>query len=130
MELLPHVPVLVNEAGHLLLQPVILLHQQLVHRSQLPVHSLQARCLLALLLAAPANHKGKTSSTVGHTTPHSYKNIICKEETVATILNVQDSIQCCASEQAYHIPGEASSVLGKGQGIPAAHFHGMKATND
>ncbi|BAS85430.1 Os03g0640825 [Oryza sativa Japonica Group] len=54
MELLPHVPVLVNEAGHLLLQPVILLHQQLVHRSQLPVHSLQARCLLALLLAAPA----------------------------------------------------------------------------
>ena len=27
MELLPHVPILVNETGHLLLQPVILLHQ-------------------------------------------------------------------------------------------------------
>jgi hypothetical protein len=52
-----HVAVLVDETGHLLLQPVVLLHQQLVHGRQLPVHSLQARCLLPLLLAAPNNHK-------------------------------------------------------------------------
>jgi hypothetical protein len=55
MELLSHVPILVDESGDLLLQPVILLHQQLVHCSQLPVHSLQARGLLPLLLAASTN---------------------------------------------------------------------------
>ena len=63
MELLPHVPILVNKTGHLLLQPVILLHQQLVHRSQLPVHSLQARGLLPLLLAASINHKNHQSGS-------------------------------------------------------------------
>jgi hypothetical protein len=55
MELLSHVPILVDESGDLLLQPVILLHQQLVHCSQLLVHSLQARGHLPLLLAASTN---------------------------------------------------------------------------
>jgi hypothetical protein len=55
VKLLSHVSILVHESGDLLLQPVILLHQQLVHRSQLPVHSLQARGLLPLLLAASTN---------------------------------------------------------------------------
>lgn len=67
MELLLHVPILVNETGHLLLQSVILLHQQLVHRSQLPVHSLQARSLLPLLLATSTKSKNRQNN-VNHVT--------------------------------------------------------------
>lgn len=62
MQLSPHVAVLIDETGHLLLQPVIFLHQQLVHRIQLPVHSLQPGGLLALLLPASANYKEGTIS--------------------------------------------------------------------
>jgi hypothetical protein len=54
VELILHVPVVIDETGHLFLQPVILLHQQLIHCTQLPIHSLQARGLLALLLPASA----------------------------------------------------------------------------
>jgi hypothetical protein len=81
MELLLHVPILVNKTGHLLLQPVILLHQQLVHCSQLPVHSLQARSLLPLLLAAPTKSKNQH---VSHTT-HVSQMSVAYEETKPTI---------------------------------------------
>ena len=57
VKLILHVPVVIDETGHLFLLPVILLHQQLIHCTQLPIHSLQARGLLALLLPASANHK-------------------------------------------------------------------------
>ena len=57
VKLILHVPVVIDQTGHLFLQPVILLHQQLIHCTQLPIHSLQARGLLALLLPASANHK-------------------------------------------------------------------------
>jgi hypothetical protein len=40
VESILHIPVVKDETGHLLLQPVILLHQQLIHRTQLPVHGL------------------------------------------------------------------------------------------
>ena len=63
MESILHIPVVKDETGHLLLQPVILLHQQLVHRSQLPVHSLQARGLLPLLLAASTNQSQESSES-------------------------------------------------------------------
>jgi hypothetical protein len=33
VELIPHTPVVIDETGHLLLQPIILLHQQLIHRA-------------------------------------------------------------------------------------------------
>jgi hypothetical protein len=33
VELILHKPVVIDETGHLLLQPVILLHQQLIHRA-------------------------------------------------------------------------------------------------
>ena len=56
--------VLVDETRHLLLQPVILLHQQLVHRRELPVHRLHAGGLLALLLPAPITRKATHFSSV------------------------------------------------------------------
>ena len=71
MKLILHVPVVIDQTGHLFLQPVILLHQQLIHCTQLPIHSLQARGLLALLLPASANHK-KARSVAG--TPHTHKS--------------------------------------------------------
>lgn len=40
VESILHIPVVQDETGNLLLQPVILLHQQLVHRTQLSVHDL------------------------------------------------------------------------------------------
>lgn len=60
MESILHVPVVKDETGHLLLQPVILLHQKLIHRAKLPVHGLQTRGLLALLLPASTKDNGKT----------------------------------------------------------------------
>lgn len=57
VEFILHIPVVVDKTGHLLLQPVILLHQELIHRTQLPVHGLQATGLLALLLPASINHE-------------------------------------------------------------------------
>lgn len=68
VQLRAHVPILIDESGHLLLQPVILLHQQLVHRSQLPVHSLQARGFLPLLLAAPTEQSQESSESQSHRT--------------------------------------------------------------
>jgi len=56
MQLLPHIPILTHQLWHLLLQPIILLHQQLVHCSEFAVHSLKPRSLLSLLLPTPAHH--------------------------------------------------------------------------
>jgi hypothetical protein len=86
MELLPHVPILVNETGHLLLQPVILLHQQLVHCSQLPVHSLQARGLLPLLFTASTNRKNHQN--VSHIAQELQMSL-AYEETMPTIASLQ-----------------------------------------
>lgn len=54
LRLLAVVAVLVDELRDLLLQAVVLLHEQLVHGRQLPVHRLQPGRLLPLLLPAPA----------------------------------------------------------------------------
>lgn len=54
LRLLAVVAVLVDELRDLLLQAVVLLHEQLVHGRQLPVQRLQPRRLLPLLLPAPA----------------------------------------------------------------------------
>lgn len=53
MQLLTHVAVLVNKMRHLFLQPVVFLHQQLVHGSELAVHCLETRGFFPLLLPAP-----------------------------------------------------------------------------
>lgn len=55
-----HIPVVEDETGHLLLQPVVLLHQQLVHGTQLPVDGLQTRGLPPLLLPASIKDKRNT----------------------------------------------------------------------
>lgn len=52
--LLAEIAVLIDELRHLLLQPIILLHQKLVHCGQLPIHSLQSRRLFPLFLSASA----------------------------------------------------------------------------
>lgn len=54
LRLLAVVAVLVDELRDLLLQAVVLLHEQLVHGRQLPVYRLQPGRLLPLLLPAPA----------------------------------------------------------------------------
>lgn len=54
LRLLAVVAVLVDELRDLLLQAVVLLHEQLVHGRQLPVQRLQPGRLLPLLLPAPA----------------------------------------------------------------------------
>lgn len=53
--LLLHISILVNQMRNLLLQTVILFHQQFVHRSQLSVHCLQPRSFLPLLLTTPTH---------------------------------------------------------------------------
>jgi hypothetical protein len=55
-----HIPVVEDKTGHLLLQPVVLLHQQLVHGTKLPVHGLQTRGLPPLLLPASTKDKRNT----------------------------------------------------------------------
>lgn len=55
MQLLSHVPVLINQTRDLLLQTVILFHQQLIHRSQLPINCLKTRSFLPLLFTTSNN---------------------------------------------------------------------------
>lgn len=54
LKLLPHITILAYQLRHLFLQPVILLHQQLVHGRQFPVHGLESRGLFPLLLPTSA----------------------------------------------------------------------------
>lgn len=49
-----HEPILVNQVGDLLLQTVILLHQKLVHSTQLSVHCLKPSRFFPLLLSTSA----------------------------------------------------------------------------
>lgn len=51
------IAILRHQLRHLLLQTVILLHQKLIHCRQLPIHGLEARGLLPLLLSAPEKIK-------------------------------------------------------------------------
>ena len=46
--MLTKIAIFIDELRHLLLQPIILFHQQLVHSSQLPIDSLEPRRLLSL----------------------------------------------------------------------------------
>lgn len=65
MQLLPHIPIFAYQLRNLFLQAIILLHQQLVHRCQFPVHSLEPWRLFSLLLSAPASPKHhKTQKTI------------------------------------------------------------------
>lgn len=57
LQQLLHVHILVNQLGNLLLQSLILLHEKLVHCSQLSVHGLEPRRLIALLVTAPNTMK-------------------------------------------------------------------------
>jgi len=65
VQLLAHKPVLIHQLWNLLLQPLIFLHQQLVHSRKFPVHTLKLRGLFSLLLPTPANQKNHKSN---HTT--------------------------------------------------------------
>lgn len=53
MQLLPHIPIFTDQLRHLLLQAIILLHQQLVHSWQFSIHSLKPRGFFSLFLTAP-----------------------------------------------------------------------------
>lgn len=48
--MLTEVAIFIHQLRHLFLQPVILLHQKLVHSRQLPIYSLQPGGLFSLLL--------------------------------------------------------------------------------
>jgi hypothetical protein len=65
LRLLAVVAVLVDELRDLLLQAVVLLHEQLVHGRQLPVHRLQPGRLLPLLLPAPACVRDAPPAEIG-----------------------------------------------------------------
>lgn len=51
LSLLTEIAVFINEMRDLLLQPIVLLHQELVHGCQLPVHHLEPWRLFPLLLS-------------------------------------------------------------------------------
>lgn len=60
VQLLLHITVLTNQLRNLFLQPIILLHQQLVHCTQFPIYCLKPRRLFSLLLSTPTHaHKIK-----------------------------------------------------------------------
>lgn len=62
--MLAKVAILVDQLRNLLLQPIVFLHQQLVHRCQLTIHRLKARGLFPLLL--PASEELKTDKIHQH----------------------------------------------------------------
>jgi len=51
LSVLTKITIFIHQLRHLLLQPIVLFHQQLIHCSQLPIYSLQPRRLLSLLLS-------------------------------------------------------------------------------
>lgn len=52
-QVLPHVSILAHQLRYLLLEAVVFLHQQLVHRRQFSVHTLKSSRFLPLLLSTP-----------------------------------------------------------------------------
>lgn len=54
--LLAEIAVFVDQVRHLFLQPIVFLHQKLVHRSQLSIDSLQSRRLFPLLFSTPVTN--------------------------------------------------------------------------
>lgn len=61
LSVLSEVTVLIHQLRNLLLQPIIFLHQQLIHGCQFPIHSLKARRLFSLLLSASVSNKETTT---------------------------------------------------------------------
>lgn len=62
--MLAEIAILIHQLRHLLLQPIIFLHQKLVHGGQLPIHSLEARGLFSLLLSASVKRKTEMQMTI------------------------------------------------------------------
>lgn len=69
LSVLTKITIFIHQLRHLFLQPIVLLHQQLIHCSQLPIYSLQPRRLLSLLLST-SEQLTKTKQSVTWTNHH------------------------------------------------------------
>jgi hypothetical protein len=75
LQLLPHETIFAHQLWHLFLKAIILLHQQLIHCCQFPVHSLESWGLFSLLLSTPAHSNSTQLLSVSQETPSSPEEI-------------------------------------------------------